>query len=740
MKKIIFTCLFLAVSISIWAQNLTQFVNPFIGTSNEANANPGAVLPWGMVSISPFNAYDTINPSAWCRSPYVFGRKYISGFTNVNISGTGCPDLGTFCLMPTTGEISLVQSKNCSEYSDEIAEPGYYSVFLKRFNVRTELSTTLRSSISRYTFPEGESNILLNLGLGLTKNDGAVIKRISDTEVEGYKTIGDFCGLTSVQTIYFYAQLSKTPISCGVWDRDRKYPEFKREMAGSQIGAYFSFDTKENETIILKLGVSYVSSKNAKENLLTEQPGFDFDRVRKDAIQAWNNVLSKIQVEGGNQDDKVKFYTALYHTLMHPNIFNDVNGEYPAYESQTIAKTTTKDRFTIFSLWDTYRNVHPFLSLVFPKQQSAMVNSLVSMYKEGGWLPRWELAGMETGVMVGDPSLPVITDSYLRGIRDFDVNLAYDAMKHNATADPETNILRPGLEHWIKFGYIPDDAPNVMHNFPKDQYENMLRHRIIWGSVSTSLEYCIADWNLAQLAKSLGHIDDYKYFLNRSKYYVNSFDQKIGFMRAKLTNGQWLNPFDPTSHKLDCFTEGSAWNYTFMVPHDIQGLIKQIGGSQKFVQKLDSCFTQNYFDITNEPDIAYPYLFNYVKGEEWRTQKQVRKIIDTHFKNTPDGLPGNDDCGTMSTWLLYSMMGFYPTCPGEMNYQIASPVFSRITIDLDREYYPGKKFVIETSNSETSNYLVKSMKLNGKSHKLFSINHQQIIDGGKLSIELKSTK
>jgi predicted alpha-1,2-mannosidase len=715
----------------------TKYVNPYIGTSNSANTNPGAVMPWGMVSISPFNTYDTLQSSERNASPYVYQKKYISGFTNVNMSGTGSADLGTFCSMPTTGELTLNQPQNTSEYKGEIAEPGYYAVILNKFNVKTEVSATLRTSISRYTFPKGQSNILINLGIGLTRKEGAVIRRVSDTEMEGFKTIGNFCGLTSVQTIYFYAKLSKSPKNCGIWEGQRKYTNTNREMAGSKIGAYFTYETEENEIILLKVGVSYVSEANAKLNLEKEQPDFDFEKTREAANAAWQTQLAKIQVEGGTLNDKIKFYTALYHTLIHPNIFNDVNGEYPGYETSKIYTTKGKDRYTIFSLWDTYRNLHPFLSLVYPKQQSAMVNSLIDMYIEGGWLPRWELGGIETGVMVGDPSLPVIADTYLRGIRNFDVQLAYKAMKHNATAvaPKEYNIMRPGLENWLKYGYLPDDihSQKVLYT----NYEEMLHNRIVWGSVSTSLEYCIADWNLGQLARSLGKEADYQLFQSRSMFYKNSFDTSRNFMRAKLSTGKWEEKLDTTDVHSSPFTEGTTWNYSFMVAHDIPGLMKLMGGSGNFIKKLDECFSMKHFDVTNEPDLAYPYLYNYVKGQEWKTQRQVHAIVEKDFNNSPGGLPGNDDCGTISTWLLYSMMGFYPTCPGDMEYQLSSPVFTKITILLDDKYYAGKTFVIEAPTANKNNIYIKSLKLDSKIYNSFTINHQQIVKGGIVSFDLK---
>lgn len=541
-----------------------------------------------------------------------------------------------------------------------------------------------------------------------------------------------------MQTLYFVAKISKKPLVSGVSIDGKDYPDFNREIAGNDIGVYFTFDTEENETICVKVGVSYVSISNARKNLEAEQPGFDFENTKLAAEQAWNLELSKIQVEGGNSEDKEKFYTALYHTLIHPSVANDVTGEYNTMGDNSIAQTNGYNRYTVFSLWDTYRNVHPFLSLVYPKRQSDMVKSMLGMYKESGWLPKWELAGMETNCMVGDPAIPVIVDSYLRGVRDFDADLAWEAMKHNASEPGRDNPARPGFDDWLKYGYIPDDAGYTLKVFTSDnisyEYENARQLGTVWGSVSTGMEYCVADWNLAQMAKSLGKKDDHQFYLNRSLYYKNNYDNISGFVRPRLKDGSWLTPFDPASNRLNGFVEGSPWNYTFMVPHDMPGLITLMGGTKKFTEKLNTCFEMNFFDVTNEPDLAYPYLFNYVKNEEWRTQKEVREIIFRDFNISPGGLPGNDDCGTMSAWLVYSMMGFYPDCPGSMDYQLTSPVFSKITIALDQSYYPGKTFVIEVENGGKNNYFIKSMKFNGKPYKKYTLNHQDIVNGGNLRI------
>lgn len=725
MKKLLYIFLFFSATMS-YGKGLTDYVNPFIGTLNGGNTNPGAVIPWGMVSLSPM----TTNEGETTSSPYIYGKKYISGFSHLNMSGTGCPDMGTFTSMAITGDLKTKPEEYWSAYSQEQASPGYYAVMLDKYQIKAELTTTTRTGICRYTFPKGTSNIVLNMGNSLTKRKGASVRIVSETEIEGFKLIGGFCGISTIQTVYFVAKVSKVPTETGVWNDEKLFPGFKREIAGNDIGAYFTFDTKAGEEVLLKVGISFVSIENARLNLNTEQPAFDFDDTRLKSEKAWEKELSKIMVSGGTEDDKSIFYTALYHILQHPNIFNDVNGEYIEMEGSRIRKIEGSDRYTIFSLWDTYRNVHPLLSLVYPSRQLDMVKSMLSMYKENGWLPKWELAGVETYIMVGDPALPVITDTYLRGIRDFDIELAYEAMKHNATASEVNNPMRPGLDNFLKFGYIPEG----------EKYK-----RWLWGTVSTGLEYCIADWNLAQLAKVLGKEDDYQVFHKRSMYYKNYFDPKTNFIRPKLADGTWVEPFYPEgeiiqgrSPKAVGFVEGNSWQYTFFVPHDISGLIKLMGGKKEFTEKLAACFDEGKFTMHNEPDMAYPYLFNYVKGEEWRTQKYVREIIYRNFRNSPDGLPGNDDCGTTSAYLLFAMMGFYPACPGDLDFQLASPLFDEIRIKLDTEFYQGNEFVIHAKNAGKNNCFVESMKLNGKAHNRFTINHTDIINGGELLFNLEN--
>ena len=456
-----------------------------------------------------------------------------------------------------------------------------------------------------------------------------------------------------------------------------------------------------------------MSIENARENLEKETSNKSFQDIYKESYNEWNELLSRIKVEGGTKDENTIFYTALYHTLIHPNTLNDVNGEFPEIKTGKIGKTDGT-RFTVFSLWDTYRNLHQLMSLVYPQQQSDMIKSMLDMYDENGWLPKWELNSTETFTMVGDPASIVITDTYLKGIKDFDIEKAYKAMLKSAD-QIENNPLRPGLKDYIEKGYITTDNS---------------------GSVSTTEEYNASDFSIALLAKELGKEEDYKRFKKRSISYRKLFDKNLDLLRPRNADGKWYEPFDPEAGanftKNIGFIEGNAWQYVFMVPHDIKGLMKLMGGKKAFTNQLQKVFDTNKFDMANEPDIAYPYLFNYVKGEEWRSQKTVKKLVKKYFQNRPKGLPGNDDTGTMSAWLVYSMMGIYPLSPGEPKYAITSPMFDKITIQLDSKYYENKEIVIERVGSK--NGVIKQIKVAGKNHKSYFISHDKLVNGQNLKI------
>jgi len=724
--------------IVIEAQSPLDYVNPFIGTSNFGATNPGAIAPRGMVSVSPFNVAGPQNlplekDSRWLSTPYVYENTFLSGFSHVNLSGVGCPDLGVILTMPTTGALETDHLKYGSTYNDEVSKAGYYSTTIKKYNIKVETTATTRTGISKYMFPKGKSNILLNLGLGLTNEQGATVKVVSSTEIEGMRNVGAFCYYKSEESypLYFVAKFSKPSKEFGIWKqtpkekgvesewmsyngKTRVYKNYRKEVVGDSIGAYMRYDFEEPTHVEVKIGVSYVSIENARENLEKETSGLSFEEVHQQTATKWNELLSKISVEGGTKDDKTIFYTALYHTLIHPNILNDVNGEYPKMATRETLKTAGT-RFTVFSFWDTYRNLHSLMSLVYPKQQSDMVKSMLSVYDESGWLPKWELNATETTTMVGDPAGIIIADTYLRGIQDFDIEKAYEAMTKSAT-QLENNALRPGIKEYTKRGYLTTASTKS-------------------GSVSTTQEYNITDFAIAQLANALGKKEDEKFYRKRSISYRNLFDKQFNLLRPRNKDTSWVRPFNPETganfQKNLGFIEGNSWQYTFMVAHDVKGLIALMGGEDVYSKQLQKVFDSGQFDMANEPDIGYPYLFNYVTDQEWRTQKTISKLIKKYFKNTPDGLPGNDDTGTMSAWLIYSMMGIYPISPADPLYTITTPVFDKITIQLDGRYYKNKQLVIKKEGHGK----IKCVEINGKIKKSYFITHQELISGNVLKIE-----
>ncbi|PID69080.1 MAG: alpha-mannosidase [Flavobacteriales bacterium] len=720
-----------------YAQRPIEFVNPFIGTSNFGATHPGAIAPRGMASVSPFNVAGKQNKlekdSRWLSNPYVYENTFLTGFSHVNLSGVGCPDLGVILAMPTTGDIEIDHLKYGSAYTDEKASAGYYSNVLKKYKIKTEMTATTRTGVSNYHFPAGKANILINLGLGLTNEQGAMVKMVSPTEIEGMRNVGSFCYYKPNETypVYFVAKVDKSAETFGIWKKTQQYQgeeaqwmgyngktrwykNYYQEVVGDSIGAYFTYNFKQPTSVTLKVGISYVSIENARENLKKETTGKSFVELQMQNAVVWNEYLSKIKVEGGTLDDKKVFYTALYHTLIHPNILSDVNGEYP----QTGTRKTRKakgQRYTVFSFWDTYRNLHQLMTLVYPNQQLDMVKSMLDIYDESGWLPKWELNSVETTTMVGDPAGIVLADTYLKGIKNFDVKKAYEAMVKSATQIND-NPLRPGIRNYLTKGYLTSD-------------EN--------GSVSTTQEYNISDFAIAQLAKAIGKDDDYERFKARSVTYRNLFDKDLDLLRPKNADGSWYSPFDPTAganfEKNVGFIEGNSWQYSFMVTHDVKELIQMMGGSGKFTEQLQCVFDAGNFDMANEPDIAYPYLFNYVKGEEYRTQNTVKMLREKYFRNYSAGLPGNDDTGTMSAWIIYSMMGFYPVVPATTEYTLTTPVFDKITISLDSKYYPGRVLVIEKSGIGN----IDEILLNGEKYKSYFINHETLVNGARLTFLLK---
>ena len=738
--------LFMSIAVAeALAQEPSDYVCPFVGSTNFGATNPGAVVPGGMMAVVPFNvmgsSLNAIDKDArWWSMPYLFENSFMTGFAHGALSGVGCPEMGSLLTMATSGPLEVDYHQYGSTYSAQKASPGYYSVTYDDYGIRAEATATLRSSVERYTFPAGKGNILLNLGEGLTNESGATVRRVGPCEVEGSKLLGTFCyNSQAVFPVYFVLQVSKAPSRSGYWKKQRPmtgaeadwdpdqgryklYTSYGRELSGDDIGFWFSYeDLSQGEQIEVRMGISYVSLENARENLAAETG--PFETVRAAARDAWNSDLGRIRVSGGSEAQKKVFYTALYHTLVHPTILNDACGEYPLMENADGGVGRVEgghNRYTVFSLWDTYRNFHQLMTLAYPERQIDMVRSMVDMYREWGWLPKWELYGRETWTMEGDPAIPVIVDTWLKGLRDFDIATAFEGAVKGASAPGCENLMRPDIDDYLRLGYVPlgrrADGSAVNDN-----------------SVSHALEYYVADAALATLADSLGFHELSDLFASRSAGWKNYYSPEYGCLRPRFADGEFLSPFDPKAgenfENAPGFHEGSAWNYSFFVPHDVEGLVSCFGSRKAFVAALQKVFDEGLYDPANEPDIAYPYLFSRFPGEGWRTQKLVGELLDKYFTTAPDGIPGNDDVGTMSAWAVFSMMGLYPDCPGEPYYTLTTPVFDSVDISL-----PGGGFLtIEASG--TGPY-IGSAALGSKALKgRLRISHDELLKAGVLKVK-----
>ena len=734
---------------NVTAKDNVDYVDPFIGTTNFSICNPGAIRPHGLMSVVPFNVMGSdLNQqdkdSRWWSAVYEYNNKYFTGFAHVTLSGVGCPEMGTLLTMPTTGELNVDYRSYGSESKDETARPGYYSNVLTKYGIKCEVAATMRSSIERYTFPGGKSNLLFNLGNGLTNEIGASLRRVSDTEFEGTRLLGTFCyNPQAVFPMYFVVRVNKKPSAFGMWKKQpdlhnaqaqwdayqgkyKLYPGYGRDMAGNDIGYYMTYDLAKGEQVEVQVGVSFVSIEGARANLNAEQQGFNFDKTVADTRAEWANTLNRISVEGGTDDQRRVLYTALYHSQIHPTVLQDVDGKYPKMESNENGHTNG-NRYTVYSLWDTYRNLSQLETLLYPDKQVDMINSMIDMYREWGWMPKWELFGRETWTMEGDPAIPYIADAYMRGLRGFDINTAYKAFRASATLPGKDNKMRPDIDPYIEKGYVP------LGYYAADMSGD--------NSVSHALEYYLADNALSILAKELGHNNDAKLFRQRALGYKHYYSKESGTLRPIQKDGSFLTPFNPEAganfENCPGFHEGSAWNYTFYAPHDVTGMAKMMGGQRKFVDKLQMVFDKGLYDPANEPDIAYPYLFSYFKGDEWRTQKTVTELLKKYYTTRPDGIPGNEDTGTMSAWAIFSMIGLYPDNPGDPSYTLTTPVFDKVTLHLDPKFYPNGDITIETDRTSPSQQYIKSITIGGKKLNGFRIAHRQLMEGKTLKMQLK---
>jgi predicted alpha-1,2-mannosidase len=691
---------------------LTGFVNPLIGTGGHGHTYPGASMPFGMVQLSPDTRLD-----GWDGCSAYYGTDtVIYGFSHTHLSGTGCSDYGDILVMPVTGKVDFANYGYRSGFhptpEGEEASAGYYKVQLSKYRIKAELTATKRAGFHRYTFPKTkEAGIVFDL-----KHRDQVLESslriISDTEVEGMRISRAWA---QRQMVYFVARFSKPFTSCRINNMD-KLLRVGNEVNGDSIISCFIFSTDENEQILVKVGISAVSCEGARKNLDAEIPGWDFDQTAYNASMAWNNELGKINVEGGTPGQKTIFYTALYHALLTPNLYMDVDGSYRGRDLK-VHPAAGFDYYTVFSLWDTYRAAHPLYTLIEPKRDNDFIRTFLRQYEEGGMLPVWELSGNETECMIGYHAVPVIVDAYMKGIRDFDAEKSLDAMKHSAEQD------RFGLKYYRSMGFIPGDKESE--------------------SVSRTLEYSYDDWCIAQMAKSMGKTDDYQTYIRRAQYYKNIFDTSTGFMRAKMNN-TWHSPFDPSEVNFN-YTEANAWQYSFYVPQDLDGFIELQGGYDKFEGKLDAMFNapsgttgRDQSDITgmigqyahgNEPSHHMAYLYDYA-GKPWKTQELVHRICRELYTNNRDGLCGNEDCGQMSSWYVMSAMGFYQVTPGSPVYAIGTPVFSMVTIHPEN----GKTFTIKAEGLNRNNFYIQGATLNGMPYQKCFITHSDILNGGELTL------
>ena len=690
-------------------KNLSSYVNAFIGTGGHGHTYPGATMPFGMMQLSPDTRLD-----GWdgC-SGYHYSDNEIYGFSHTHLSGTGVSDYGDVLLMPTNKQVFNNGAdgnpgyKSKFSHENEAAEPGFYKVHLEDTNIDVELTVSKRSGIHKYQFPSVENQFVI---LDLLHRDevlDAKIERISDTELSGFRFSKSWA---DDQRLYFTLKTSHS-------FNDVLQSPSKQGMPGAQKIA-LNFINPNNEPIFIKIGISAVDIEGAKKNLEAEIGNQTFEQVKKTAQEFWEKQLEKIVLEDTNEDNKTNFYTSLYHVSIAPNLYQDVDGRYRGMDLK-IHETKDFDYYTVFSLWDTYRAAHPLYTIIEQDRTNDFINTFLAKYDEGGIMPIWDLAGNYTHCMIGYHAVPVIADAYLKGIKNYDVEKAFTAMKHSATRD------KLGLDSYKNLGFIPVEKESE--------------------SVSKTLEYAYDDWSIAQMAKSLGKENDYKTYSERAQYYKNVFDPSTQFMRGRFRN-TWFAPFDPYEVNFN-YTEANSWQYSFYVPQDISGFTTLLGGKQQLENQLDKLFTaedktsgSHQVDITgligqyahgNEPSHHMAYLYNFV-NKPFKTQEKTRQILTELYTNSPDGISGNEDCGQMSAWYIFSSLGFYPVTPGSNQYIIGSPLFDKATINLEN----GKSFTVEAIDNSSENKYIKSAILNGENYEFSFINHKDIINGGSLVFEM----
>jgi predicted alpha-1,2-mannosidase len=737
-------------------EKLVQFVKPIIGTQRMGHTYPGATVPFGMVQLSPET--DTLSYEQngkyngdvykYCAG-YQYEDKTITGFSHTHFSGTGHSDLGDFLVMPTVGALKLNPGtadkpgsgyRSAFSHQNEVSQANYYKVKLDDNNILAEMTTSSRVGFHQYTFPKSDqSHIILDLMAGIynypDKPIWTYLRIVNDSTVVGYRQTN---GWARTRTLYFamsfskpfkshgFKNYSKAEVYRGFWGKFNQNKNFP-EIAGKQLKAYFDFNTTEGEKVQIKFALSPVSMEGAMNNMKAEIPGWDFEKVKKDGQEVWEKELNKIVIKG-NQTMKENFYTSMYHTMINPTLYMDADGQYKGLD-QNVHKADGFVNYTTFSLWDTYRALHPLFNIIQPKRNADMIKSMLAHFDQSPehMLPVWSNSGNENWCMSGYHSVSVIADAVIKGNVNFDANKALDACVTTAhKRDYE------GIGEYIDKGYISDEKAGI--------------------SVSSTLEYAYDDWAIAQLAKKLNRNDIYQEFIKRSQNYKNVYDAKLGFMRPRLSDGTFRKAFDPLSTHNAGFIEGNSWNYTLFAPQDPKGLIKLMGGEKRFLPYLDSLFTMHladkYFaeteDITrdgiignyvhgNEPSHHVAYLYNWT-SKPWKTQERVRMILPLMYKPTPDGLGGNDDTGQMSAWYIFSSLGFYPVAPGSDQFSLGSPAVDGAVISLEN----GKKFNITVKDQGPKNVYVKSVTLNGKTLKGYFLSNSEIMNGGDITFLMSS--
>lgn len=701
-------------------EDLTQFVNPRIGTGGHGHVFYGANVPYGFIQLGP-----TSIPQSWdWVSGYHVSDSTVIGFPHTHLSGTGIGDLHDINVMPVVGEVTYSRGDASSyetglwSYSDrskEVVTPGYYRTHLSRYNVDVELTATKRVGFHKYTFLGNESPaIVFDMVNGgcWDKTTEAVIRVVNDSTVSGYRYSK---GWADDQRVFFRAEFSRKfdNVEFIVNDSVKEGNMAK----GAQLFARVNFAAGNQEPVYMKVALSPTSEEGAQLNMQTELSGWDFEKTIADAKAAWNKELNKVKVYTTDEASKKIFYTSLYHTLFAPSEFCDVNGDYYGADKQ-MHKGEGFVNYTTFSLWDTYRAAQPLMTILHPEKMSDIINTMLHIHQQQGKLPVWHLMGCETNCMVGNPGVPVVADAILKDIKGFDTELAFKALKESSML-PER-----GMEHRIEYRFIPADK--------------------MTEAIAYDMEYAIADWTVAQAAQKLGKQEDYEYFLKRSKSYKNYFDASTGFMRGKMLDGSWRTPFSPyaSSHREDDYCEGNAWQYTWLVPHDVEGLVECFGSKEAFVNKLDSLFLANgdmgeasspdisgligQYAHGNEPSHHTVYLYTLV-GQPWKTADRIKEILHTMYTDQPDGLSGNEDVGQMSAWYILSSFGFYQVEPAGGKFVFGYPNFDKVEITV-----PAGKFVIERENKGQQNNYIQGIVLNGTEYKKPWIEYADIMKGGEL--------